>query len=111
MRKLVLALAAASLVLTACTKKEDDSHLSVYYGSLSDDVKTFDPANAYDVVSLEVVPSVYETLYQYSYLQDPYRVEPLLAADMPKVSKDRLTVTIPIRTDVKFQDDPSFKAT
>ena len=57
------------------------------------------------------VPSVYETLYQYTYLSETYKLEPLLAADKPKISADKLTLTIPIKHGVKFQDDPCFKET
>src|SRR6476620_7142956 len=85
----------------ACTKKESDSHLSIFHGSEKDDVKTWDPANAYDSVSLDLLPSVYETLYQYHYLSETYKMEPLLAAELPQYSKDKLTITIPIKKGVK----------
>ena len=107
----VATLAVALSISTSCTKKNDDGNLMVLHFAHSDDVKTWDPANAYDTLSLDVVPEIYETLYQYSYLSDTYKVEPLLAADMPKYSADRLTVTIPIKHGVTFQDDPCFKET
>src|SRR5687767_9484338 len=104
---------AAALVLTVafagCTKKQSDPNLVVFHGFEKDDVKTWDPANAYDSVSLDLVPSVYETLYQYSYLSEVYKLEPLLAASMPKFSADKLTLTIPIKKGIRFQDDPCFK--
>lgn len=102
-------LVAASLALGACTQREDDANLMVFRGLEKDDVKTWDPANAYDVVSMDLVPSVYETLYQYAYLADTYRLVPLLAADMPKISSDRLTYTIPIKHGIRFHDDPCFE--
>jgi ABC-type transport system substrate-binding protein len=105
----VVALASlTSLLGTGCTRSDPDGDLSVMHAMLKDDVKTLDPANAYDSVSLEVAASVFETLYQYDYLSDIYRPIPLLAADMPKVSDDKLTVTVPIRHGIKFQDDPCF---
>ena len=106
-----VSLLALGSVLGGCTHKDNDGNLMVFHGSWPhrDDVKTWDPVNAYDEVSLDVVPSVYETLYQYAYLEESYKVIPLLAADMPKLSADRLTVTIPLRHDIKFQDDPAFK--
>lgn len=105
---LILLILALSV---SCTKKDDDSKLTVFHGTEKDDVKTWDPANAYDSISLDLLPSVIETLYQYTYLSDVYKVEPLLAASMPKYSADRLTVTIPIRKGIYFQDDPCFKET
>src|SRR4051794_13875631 len=107
----ILATLLAMGMALGCTKKEDESKLTVFHGFEKDDVKTWDPANAYDAVSSDLVPSIYETLYQYSYLKKTYKNEPLLATEMPHYSKDRLTVTIPIKQGVRFQDDPCFKAT
>src|SRR5690242_16955915 len=109
MKKAIVAVLCLFLS-TACTKKGDDPKLAVFHGFEVDDMKTWDPANAYDAVSLDLVPSVYETLFQYSYLSEVYKIEPLLAADMPKYSADKLTLTIPIRKGIKFHDDACFKA-
>jgi oligopeptide transport system substrate-binding protein len=106
----ILFISALGLV-SGCTKKVNDGNLQVFYGSQPDDVKTWDPANAYDSISLEYVPSIYETLYDYDYLSASYKLEPLLAADMPKFSADKKTVTIRLRHGVMFQDDPCFKET
>jgi ABC-type transport system substrate-binding protein len=108
-KKTFVALAVCALAI-GCTKKEKNPNLVIFNAFEKDDVKTWDPANAYDSVSLDLVPSVYETLYQYRYLSEVYKTEPLLAAEMPKFSKDRLTVTIPIKHGIKFQDDSCFKA-
>ncbi len=113
-KSLITALFAASLAflalgISSCTSKEDDGNLMVFHGVAKDDVKSMDPANAYDVISLELVPNIYETLYQYAYLSEVFKIVPLLAADMPKLSPDRLTVTIPIKQGIRFQDDPCFK--
>ncbi len=103
---LVSVLSFLGLALSAgCSRSEEDPNLMVMHYHLKDDVKTWDPANEYDSVSGEVVPSVYETLYQYAYLNETYKIVPLLAADLPKVSRDRLTYTIPLRHDIKCQED------
>lgn len=97
--------------LSSCTSKKDPSDTSgantlrTHFG---DDIKTLDPANAYDELSLDVVGSIYESLYQYAYLKDPYELEPLLAESMPKLSEDKLTLTIPIKKGIHFHDDPAF---
>jgi oligopeptide transport system substrate-binding protein len=104
-------LASMSLTCAGCTKKWGDTNNPVLRVSIPDDAKSLDPANAYDGISLDIVPDIYETLYQYDYLSETYKVIPLLAADMPKYSSDRLTVTIPIKRGVKYQDDPCFKET
>jgi ABC-type transport system substrate-binding protein len=105
----IAGLALLGAFTAACNPEEDDGNLMVMHYHLKDDVKSWDPPNCYDSVSLEVTPSVLETLYQYSYLSETYKVVPLLAADMPKVSSDRLTYTIPIKHGVMFQNDPCFK--
>lgn len=98
--------------LSGCLdSNKEDKHLLIYHGREQDDVKSFDPVNAYDEISLDLVPSIYETLYQYSYLYQTYKVSPLLAADLPQFSADHLTLTIPIKRGVKFQNDPCFKQT
>ncbi len=96
------------LVLGGCTRKDPDEGRPVFRTRISDDIKTLDPANAYDQVSLEVLPNIMEALYQYDITSPTYRVIPLLAADLPTFSKDRLTLKIPLLKGIKFQDDPAF---
>ena len=101
-----------TFTLSACSPSDKDissnSTEKVLRLALRDDVKTLDPANSYDSVSLTVLPLALESLYQYSYLKRPLQLEPLLAEGMPSVSKDGLTYTITIKKDVMFQDDPAF---
>lgn len=109
-----LALACLLPALGACWWSDDDASTVpsgplTYHYFQSDDPKTLDPAVAYDQISWDILGATLETLYQYAYLASPYRIEPLLAADLPKLSKDRLTLTIPLRSDVRFQSDPAFK--
>jgi oligopeptide transport system substrate-binding protein len=99
---------ALLFLVSSCTNRRNTEHPNTFYTTLSDDLRSIDPALAYDSVSWEVLPSLYDTLYQYSYLKSPYEVEPLLAADFPKFSADRLTLTIPIRQGIRFQDDSAF---
>ncbi|MBC7396763.1 MAG: hypothetical protein H7333_04895 [Bdellovibrionales bacterium] len=94
---------------TACTHKTDanDNILKV---AVKDDAKTLDPANAYDSVSLDILPSIVETLLQYKYLGDQMVLEPLLAESLPEYSKDGLTVTVKLKKGMMYTDDPCFKA-
>lgn len=96
-------------IFWGCTQKDEDGSRSVLHVVMRDDAKSLDPANAYDSISLDIVPEIYDTLYQYDYFSETYRVVPLLAADYPKYSSDRLTLTIPLKRGVYFQDDPCFK--
>ncbi|OFZ00340.1 MAG: hypothetical protein A2Z97_16550, partial [Bdellovibrionales bacterium GWB1_52_6] len=100
-----------AFVLPGCSGKIPKEKAAILHDSLSADPRSLDPAIAYDSNSLKVLPNILETLYQYDYLADGYRLIPLLAADMPRFSKDRLTIRIPLRKDIRFQDDPCFKET
>lgn len=96
--------------LGGCTRRsQDDPNLQILHWAQREDIKTLDPANAYDVLSAEVMNSVYETLYEYRYFSQTYELAPLLAAEKPIYSKDHLTLTIPIKKGIYFQDDPCFE--
>ena len=82
----------------------------VFFGETSK-IRGFDPVKAGDVSSALAASKVYEGLLQYSYLDRPYHIEPLLAESLPEVSRDGLTYTFKIRKGIYFQDDPCFKAT
>lgn len=93
--------------LSACTQKDNFKGKAVNW-ILGDDVKTLDPAGAYDSVSLTVMPMALESLFQYKYTKLPLELEPLLAASMPVVSKDQKSFTITLKKGVMWQDDPAF---
>ena len=113
MKSLSLLLTFLTLSLSGCFSKSEKEAPGeqVFNARLREQVNTLDPAISYDEVSLDIVPNIFETLYQYDYTARPDQIVPLLAADKPTISKDRLTVTIPIRRGIKYQDDPAFKNT
>ena len=106
MRQTVLLLTLL-IAVVSCTKGSNVPDNSVSY-SLNINLKSLDPANASDEPTNEVIPNIYDTLLQYHYLKRPLQVEPLLAAALPQISKDGLTVTFKIKPGVKFQDDAAF---
>lgn len=62
---------------------------------------TLDPmASTADLVGI-VTQHMFETLYTFD---EKWGATPLLAAALPDVSEDGLTVTIPLRTGIKFHD-------
>lgn len=62
---------------------------------------TLDPmASTADLVGI-ITQHIYETLYTFG---SDWTVTPLLAADMPAISADGLTYTIPLRSGAKFHD-------
>jgi oligopeptide transport system substrate-binding protein len=100
--------ATLATAITACTKHGNQND-NIFKVAVKDDIKTLDPANAYDSVSLDILPSIEETLLQYKYLDDQMVLEPLLADGMPVYSKDGLTVTVKIKKGIHYADDAAFK--
>ena len=70
--------------------------------------RTLDPADTYELAGLNVIYNVGETLYTYEL--GSTELKPLLAAEMPQVSEDGLTYTIPLREGVTFHDGAPFNA-
>lgn len=70
---------------------------------------SLDPAQAASIYANFIVVNLYDTLYRYKYLARPYQLQPNLAAAMPEVSEDGLTLTIRIKKGVFFIDDPAFE--
>jgi peptide/nickel transport system substrate-binding protein len=70
--------------------------------------RTFDPADSYEIAALNIIYNVGESLYTYEF--GTTKLKPLLATAMPKISKDGLDYTIPVRKGVIFQDGTPFNA-
>ncbi len=71
-------------------------------------LRTIDPADAYETISGQLLRNLGDTLYTYK--SGTTELIPHLATAMPKVSKDGLTYTIPLRQGVIFHDDTPFNA-
>jgi oligopeptide transport system substrate-binding protein len=91
-----------------CTKGSDKTDATVH-GYVAANIKGLDPVHANDLYSNMVIQLMNDTLLGYDYLARPVKVIPLLAAEMPTVSKDGLTHTFKISTNARFHDDPVFK--
>lgn len=70
--------------------------------------RTLDPADAYEIFPGILLHNLGDQLYAY----EPGTTElvPQLAAEMPTISEDGLTYTIPLREDVVFHDGTPFNA-
>jgi len=73
---------------------------------LTDPPRTLDPADGYEVYTSNIITSMGDRLY--SYKADTSELIPQLATELPKVSKDGLTYTIPLRQGVTFHDGTPF---
>lgn len=80
----------------------------VFRFSENGSLASLDPAHATTVYESTVLRSIYDTLYTYKYLKRPYELRPLLAEEMPQVSKDGLTYKIRLKKGIRFSDAPCF---
>ncbi len=71
-------------------------------------IRTLDPADANEFFISNVFYNTLERLYTYK--EGSNEIVPQLATDMPKVSDDGLTYTVPVRTGIKFHDRTNFNA-
>lgn len=71
-------------------------------------VPSLDPVQAQSVGASRAVALVYETLLEYDYAARPYRLRGCLAADLPEVSDNGLTLTFHLRPGILFGPDPCF---
>ncbi len=104
----ILLFGSMILGLTQCERSSSKNLKNEIHGSLVADIRGFDPIQASDAYSHVAINQVYQGLLQYQFLARPYALEPLLAVDMPEVSKDQTRYTFRIRSDVLFHEDPAF---
>ncbi|MBE9161149.1 ABC transporter substrate-binding protein [Tychonema sp. LEGE 06208] len=71
-------------------------------------LRTIDPADAYEIISGQLLRNLGDTLYTYK--SGTTELIPSLATAMPKISNDGLTYTIPLRQGVIFHDETPFNA-
>lgn len=69
---------------------------------------TLDPVSGSTTYENRTCSAFYETLLQYKYLKRPLELEPLLLAEMPRISEDGLTWRMTLREGIRFHDDPCF---
>ena len=70
-------------------------------------IESLDPAQANTLRTLQILSALGDTLYK---INKEGNLSPNLAKDLPKVSKNRLLIDIPLREDISFHDGSSFNA-
>jgi len=68
--------------------------------------RSIDPADSYELAGLFIIYNLGETLYTYA--EGTTNLKPLLATELPQISPDGLTYTIPVRRGVIFHDGTVF---
>jgi len=99
------------IMLVACGEPpatDGKEPLKIYRHAMDGSPGSLDPAQAASIYANFLVVNLYDTLYRYKYLARPYELQPNLATGMPEVSEDGLHLTIRIKQDVHFIDDPVF---
>ncbi|MGC4034295.1 MAG: ABC transporter substrate-binding protein [Tepidisphaeraceae bacterium] len=96
-----LLLAAGFAVSFSFTRVRDPQTL---YGTYGGKLKSLDPAEIGDAGAANLSGHVYETLYNYAYGEDKYRLIPELADGEPNISADGKTIVIRIKPGVHFFD-------
>jgi peptide/nickel transport system substrate-binding protein len=124
LRRLVVALAVSPLVLTACGgggsggtpapsvsgAGVDDRQVKgggTLTVALNADPDALDPSLSTTLVGREVFVNMCEKLYD---IDDAATLVPQLAAELPDISEDGKTVTIKLRTGLKFNDGTALDA-
>jgi peptide/nickel transport system substrate-binding protein len=106
--RLVAALSAAvplSLpLLLGCQPERSNQRLVV---ATSSRVGSVDPVRASTFGATQLLSAIGDPLYQ---LGEDGQLQPALARELPRVSADGLTVTIPLRRGVRFHDGTAFDA-
>lgn len=106
-RRILIAVSLSCLALVGCTKKTDTNPNFLNLAT-TQKIKGMDPAGAQDLYSSNEIMRVYEGLLQFHPYKRPYELEPLLAAEMPVISKNNLVYTFKIRQGVRFHDNKVF---
>ena len=111
----------AGLVMVGCSSSDlgdlssptdetiaiDPSERRISIG-ITDRIRTLDPSDAFEPVSLNLLLNIGEALYAYA--GDGSELVPLLATDMPEIGNEGRTYTIPLRQGVTFHDGTEFNA-
>lgn len=121
--RLPAAILAIALLVSACGGSDEDSEPDLSGGdaedtgapvaggdlvvALSEDPDMLDPSLGRTLVGREVFVNMCEKLYD---IDENLGFVPQLAADVPEVSPDGLTVTIPLRSGVMFNDGTAMDA-
>ena len=109
----VIALTACSSISSKSSSQSSTDNRAAKNGgtltvALSDEPDALDPTTARTLVGRSVFTSICEKLYD---VDQKLQVVPQLAASLPQFSSDGLTVTIKLRSGVKFADGTTMDAT
>ncbi len=101
-----IALACFALIFSQISCKQSRLSKRIIVAS-SGKIISLDPAQANTFHTLQLISALGDTLYE---INDQGGLKPKLAKEKPHISKDRLTISIPLREDILFHDGTPFNA-
>ncbi len=101
-------IAAVLLIMAFASCQSDDKGQSELNISIRNKFFGVDPLSINSFYQERIARQIFEGLYEYEYLKDPYEVTPLLADGMPQISDDGLVYTVKVKQGIKFSDDQCF---
>ena len=120
MALLRVAVMALAILPASCNNSpypDKDGNANAIYSSISDELKYLDPALTYGAGS-DMLAAIVETPFQFNYVDRPYKLDPLLATEVPTVEHrkvefdgntyDASVYTIHLKQGVRYQDHPCF---
>jgi ABC-type transport system substrate-binding protein len=105
---LFLSLLVAGMTFTALPTLSLFDRVTPFVYGVGSNPSSFDPCNAYDTTSGDIIVNVYEGLYGIDYAAD--KVIPKLAKDFGAWTANDTVCTIDLRQDVTWQDGSAFTA-
>jgi peptide/nickel transport system substrate-binding protein len=103
----VLVVVLSAFALSACGSGPASGQPGVLTLALAEDPDPLDPTTSGTFVSRIVYVDMCEKLYD---VGPKLQIVPQLASALPQVSKDRKTLTIPLRKGIRFNDGTPFNA-
>jgi ABC-type transport system substrate-binding protein len=117
---LIAAVMALALLPAGCSNSpypEKDANTNTLYNSMTEDPQTLDPALTYGSGS-SILMDIVETPLQFHYLDRPYKLDPQLAVEVPKIHYEQVeydgnttrrpVYTVRIKRNVMYQNHPCF---
>lgn len=100
------------VVIAGCNDRGGDSDKideMVAYFAMGFKPGSLDPGTHNTAGAEMIIKHIYDTLYDYDYLNRPYKMIPVLADGMPEISSDGLVYTIKLKKGICFTDDECFE--
>lgn len=110
---------ASIMLLAGCDEQalndpypNQPANSNTIYTAFTEQPKHLDPAKSYSAEEWAFIAQIYEPILEYNYLLRPYKLEPLIAAEMPKIAYNTVANTttyhIKIKPDINYQPHPAF---